>query len=133
MTMWILAYNDHLADVGFGLDMTFESVFIATLFFADLAVPSESLETFRLLLVCDGFGGSSFGAGHRVVELSEFVDLDCEQVSMRWRLWLSLIVVCEFIDDLSARVFLFLLQITKSVFLPVLNQYLVSRETNAIE
>src|ERR1700694_851922 len=90
MTMWILAYNDHLADVGFGLDMTFESVFIATLFFADLEVPSESLETFRLLLVCDGFGGSSFGAGHRVVELSEFVDLDCEQVSMRWRLWLSL-------------------------------------------
>ena len=116
MTMWILAYNDHLADVGFGLDMTFESVFIATLFFADLAVPSESLETFRLLLVCDGFGGSSFGAGHRVVELSEFVDLDCEQVSMRWRLWLSLIVVCEFIDDLSARVFFFTSNYKKRVF-----------------
>ena len=38
--------DEHLTDVGFGLDMAFESVFITTLFFADLTVPSKALKTF---------------------------------------------------------------------------------------
>jgi len=36
----IFADYHHLSDVGFCLDVAFESVFVATLFFANLAVPS---------------------------------------------------------------------------------------------
>jgi len=32
--------------VGFGLDVAFESIFITTLFFTDLTVPSKTLEAF---------------------------------------------------------------------------------------
>lgn len=41
----ILADDEHLAHMAFGLGMHLESIGIAALFFADLAVPSKTLET----------------------------------------------------------------------------------------
>lgn len=46
MTSWIFADDEHLTDVGLGLDVAFKTVFITTLFFADLAEPAKALETF---------------------------------------------------------------------------------------
>jgi hypothetical protein len=47
----VVSDNDHLSNMRLGLDVAFKTVFIATLLFADLAVPSESLEPLGLLLV----------------------------------------------------------------------------------
>jgi hypothetical protein len=44
VAVWILADDEHLADMALGLDMAFEPVFIATLFLTDLAVPPQTLE-----------------------------------------------------------------------------------------
>lgn len=48
----VLADDEHLAEMGLGLGVAFEPVFVSALFLADLAVPSKALEAFRLHLVC---------------------------------------------------------------------------------
>jgi hypothetical protein len=60
-----LADNEHLAHMRLGLNMTLETVLVATLFLTYLTVPSQALQTFRFLLVGDSFGGSCFGSRHR--------------------------------------------------------------------
>ena len=59
-----MSHDKHLTNMSFRLDVAFESVFIATLFFTDLTVPSESLESLGLLLICYCFGGAFFGPRH---------------------------------------------------------------------
>lgn len=44
--------------------MTFEAVLVSTLFLANLTVPSEALEAFRLHLVGKMLDGSDFGFRH---------------------------------------------------------------------
>ena len=60
----VFANEQHLADVGLRLCVTFEAVFVAGLFFADLAVPAEALEAFGFELIVEIFGGAYFGFGH---------------------------------------------------------------------
>jgi len=60
-----LADDEHLADMRLGLNVTFETVLVATLFLTYLTVPSQALQAFRFLLVGDSFGGSCFGSRHR--------------------------------------------------------------------
>ena len=62
---WVFTDEQHLADVGFGLRMAFEAVFVAGLLFADLAVPAEALEAFGFELIVEVFGGTYFCFGHR--------------------------------------------------------------------
>ena len=49
----VLAYDQHLAKMGFGLSVALEAVLIATLLLADLTVPSQTLKSFGLHLVGD--------------------------------------------------------------------------------
>jgi len=60
----VFADNEDLTEVGFGLSVTFEAVFVAHLAFADLTVPTETLETFGFHLVVEMFEGTGFGARH---------------------------------------------------------------------
>ena len=60
----VFADEQHLADMGFGLRVAFEAVFVAGLFFADLAVPAQALKAFGFELVVEVFGGAYFGFGH---------------------------------------------------------------------
>ena len=60
----VFADEQHLADVRFGLGVAFEAIFVAGLFFTDLAVPTEALEAFGFELIIEVFGGSDFGFGH---------------------------------------------------------------------
>lgn len=46
-----LTDDEHLAEVGLGLGMTFKSVLIPALFLTDLAIPAQALKTLRLHLV----------------------------------------------------------------------------------
>lgn len=41
----MFAHDEHLTQMGLGGGMTFETVLVSTLFFTDLAEPSETLET----------------------------------------------------------------------------------------
>jgi hypothetical protein len=59
MASSMFSYNQHLPQVCFGLGMTFESIFVSTLFLADLAVPAQALQAFRFHLVCNIFGSSN--------------------------------------------------------------------------
>ncbi len=54
----VLAYDEHLSEVGFGLGVAFEAVLVATLLLADLAVPSETLQSLGLHLVSDVLRGT---------------------------------------------------------------------------
>ena len=60
----VLADEQHLPHVGFGLRVHLEAVFVAALFGADLAVPAQALEAFGFELVVQVFGAADFGAGH---------------------------------------------------------------------
>lgn len=60
----VLADEQHLADVGLGLGVHLEAVFVAALFFAYLAVPAEALEAFGFELVVEVFGAADFCARH---------------------------------------------------------------------
>ena len=70
--------------------MAFKSVFVTTLFFADLTVPSKTLEAFGLLLVGDGFGCSGFCSWHGVGiveegdEAAELTGRSGFYVNIRW-------------------------------------------------
>ena len=55
----VLSNNKHLSKMGFGLDVTLESVLVSTLFLADLTVPSQPLEALGLHLVGEVFGCSN--------------------------------------------------------------------------
>ena len=57
----VLSNNKHLSEVGFGLDVTLESVVVPTLFLADLTVPSQSLKSLGLHLVGEILGCSNYG------------------------------------------------------------------------
>lgn len=59
-----LADDEHLAEMGFGLGVALESVFVSALFLADLAVPSEALEPLGLHRICEILGCSDFGSRH---------------------------------------------------------------------
>ena len=61
MSAGILADNEHLPEMSFGLDVTFESVVVSALLLADLTVPSQSLKSLGLHLVGEIFGGSDCG------------------------------------------------------------------------
>jgi hypothetical protein len=63
--LWILPNEEHLADVALGLRMHLETVLIPHLTFADLTVPSEALQAFRLHLVRDIFCRPDLGFRHR--------------------------------------------------------------------
>lgn len=56
--------EQHLADVGFGLGVHLEAVFVAALLFADLAVPAQALEAFGFEFVVEVFGAADFCFGH---------------------------------------------------------------------
>lgn len=60
----IFADEEHLADVGFGLGVHFEAVFVAALLLADLAVPAEALEALGFELVVEVFGAADFCSRH---------------------------------------------------------------------
>lgn len=60
----VFADEEHLADVGFGLGVAFEAIFITRLLFAHLAVPAESLEAFGFELVVEVLCRTYFGFGH---------------------------------------------------------------------
>lgn len=47
----VLSHDKHLPEVSLGLGVALEAILVSALFLADLAVPSEALETFRLHLV----------------------------------------------------------------------------------
>lgn len=64
MFLWILADNEHLSDVTFGLNVAFETIVVATLLFAYLTVPSQTLETSRFHGIVKLFGGAGFCARH---------------------------------------------------------------------
>ena len=57
----VLSNDEHLSEVGFGLDMTLESVVVPTLFLTDLAVPSQSLKSLGLHLVGEVLRSSNYG------------------------------------------------------------------------
>ena len=59
MSTGVLSNDKHLSKMGFGLDVTLESVVVSTLLLADLTVPSQSLKTLRLHLIGEVFGGSN--------------------------------------------------------------------------
>ena len=40
----VLADDEHLTEMGLGLGVAFEAVFVSALFLADLAVPSKALQ-----------------------------------------------------------------------------------------
>ena len=56
----VLSNDEHLSEVGFGLDVTLESVVVPTLFLTDLAVPSQSLKSLGLHLVSEVLGSSNY-------------------------------------------------------------------------
>lgn len=60
----VFAYNEHLAHVALGLRVHLEAVGISALLFADLAVPSQALETFGLELVAQVLGRADLRLGH---------------------------------------------------------------------
>ncbi len=60
----VLADEQHLADVGFGLSVHFETIFVAALLFADLAVPAQALEAFGFEFIVEIFGAADFCFGH---------------------------------------------------------------------
>lgn len=60
----VFADEEHLADVGFGLGVHFEAVFVAALLFADLAVPAKALEAFGFELIVKVFGATDFCSRH---------------------------------------------------------------------
>ena len=64
MSARIFADEEHLPDVGFGLRVHFEAVFVAALLFAHLAVPAKALEAFGFEFVVEVFGAADFGFGH---------------------------------------------------------------------
>ena len=66
----VLADEQHLADVGFGLGVHFETIFVAALLFADLAVPAQALEAFGFEFVVEVFGAADFCFGHFDGEVS---------------------------------------------------------------
>jgi hypothetical protein len=51
----VLSNDEHLTKVSFGGHMALESILVATLLFANLAVPSQFLQSLRLHLVGDEF------------------------------------------------------------------------------
>ena len=57
----VLSNDEHLSEVGFGLDVTLESVVVPTLFLTDLAVPSQSLKSLGLHLVGEVLRSSNYG------------------------------------------------------------------------
>jgi hypothetical protein len=57
----ILSNDEHLPEVGLGLDVTLESVLVSTLFLADLTVPSQPLKSFGLHRVGEVLGRSNCG------------------------------------------------------------------------
>ena len=61
MSTGVLANDEHLSEMSFRLDVTFESVVVSTLLLADLTVPSQSLKSLGLHLVGEIFGGSNYG------------------------------------------------------------------------
>ena len=54
-----LADDEHLAEMGLGLSVTLESIFISALLLADLAVPTETLKALRLHLVSEVLRGTN--------------------------------------------------------------------------
>ena len=60
MSTSVLSDNKHLPQMGFGLDVTLESVGVPTLFLADLTVPSQPLKSLGLHLIGDVFGCSNY-------------------------------------------------------------------------
>ena len=61
MSASVLPNNEHLPEMGFGLDVALESVVVPTLFLADLTVPSQPLKSLGLHLVGEVFGCSNCG------------------------------------------------------------------------
>jgi len=60
----MLSYDQHLSQVGFGLGMALETIFISTLFLTDLTVPPQPLKALGLHLVGEVFRGTDFCARH---------------------------------------------------------------------
>lgn len=73
--------HHHIANMRFRRDMAFEAVVVAALFFADLAVPSQSLEAFGLELIGNRFCCPRFCARHGGQLLSKTVE---EQRRNEW-------------------------------------------------
>ena len=61
MSTGVLADDEHLSEMGFGLYVTLESVVVSTLLLADLTVPSQSLKSLGLHLVGEVLGCSDCG------------------------------------------------------------------------
>ena len=55
MSTGVLSNNEHLSEMGFGLDVTLKPVGVSTLFLADLTVPSQPLKPLGLHLVGEVF------------------------------------------------------------------------------
>ena len=49
----MLSNDEHLTEVRLGLGVAFEAILVSALLFADLTVPSQTLEALGLHLVCD--------------------------------------------------------------------------------
>lgn len=58
VTPGVLTDDEHLPEVGFGLGVALEAVFVAALLLADLAVPSQPLKSLGLHLVGDVLRGA---------------------------------------------------------------------------
>ena len=67
MSAGVLSNDEHLSEMGFGLDVTLEPVVVSTLLLADLAVPSQSLKSLGLHLVSEVFGCSNCWSQWEVV------------------------------------------------------------------
>lgn len=59
MSASVLSNDEHLSEMGLGLDVTLEPVVVSTLFLADLTVPSQPLESLGLHFVGEVFGCSN--------------------------------------------------------------------------
>lgn len=60
----VFADDEHLPDVGFGLAVHLEAVFVAALLLAHLAVPAQALEAFGFELVVEVFRATDFCFRH---------------------------------------------------------------------
>ena len=60
----VLADDEHLAHVALGLGVQLVAIGVAHLPLADLAVPSQPLETFALELIAQVLGRPDLGLGH---------------------------------------------------------------------
>jgi len=61
---WIFAQYHHLSKMRFRVDMALETILIAALLLASLAIPSQPLQAFRFELVAEMFRGANLGFRH---------------------------------------------------------------------